>query len=222
MDLYTRRATSILMIVAPVVTLIVWAIHSTSVLESALPSEIGKIIPLLAANAGLTQVNFILIWAGLILWIVAVIKLAVSMLDGAGGFSARMAITLLSGMVAVHSLNIAVGLGALGAAEAGVAGSAPSLQAATTLLTAGIGIGIVADLLFYLSLLVLGVAIIQGKAFHQAFGWVIITGSTVGIINTLMAGSSADATNVTIQMLTYVVGVSWSVVLGVTLIRASK
>ena len=41
MDLYTRRATSILMIVAPVVTLIVWAIHSTSVLESALPSEIG-------------------------------------------------------------------------------------------------------------------------------------------------------------------------------------
>ena len=153
MDLYTRRATSILMIVAPVVTLIVWAIHSTSVLESALPSEIGKIIPLLAANAGLTQINFILIWAGLILWIVALIKLAVSMLDGAGGFSARMAITLLSGMVAVHSLNIAVGLGALGAAEAGVAGSAPSLQAATTLLTAGIGIGIIADLLFYLSLL---------------------------------------------------------------------
>ncbi len=193
MDLYTRRATSILMIVAPVVTLIVWAIHSTSVLESALPSEIGKIIPLLAANAGLTQINFIIIWAGLILWIVGVIKLAVSMLDGAGGFSARMAITLLSGMVAVHSLNIAVGLGALGAAEAGVA-----------------------------SLLVLGVAIIQGKAFHQAFGWVIITGSTVGIINTLVAGSSAESINVTVQMLTYVVGVSWSVVLGVTLIRASK
>ena len=222
MDLYTRRATSILMIVAPVVTLIVWAVHSTSVLESALPNEIGKIIPLLAVNAGLTQVNFILIWAGLILWIVGLIKLAVSMLEGAGGFSARMSVTLLCGMVAVHSLNIAGGCGALGAAEAGVAGSAPSLQAATTLLTAGIGIGIVADLLFYLSLLVFGVAIIQGKAFHQAVGWIIIAGSAVGIVNTLMAGSSADTTNVTVQMLTYVVGVSWSVVLGVTLIRSAK
>ena len=87
---------------------------------------------------------------------------------------------------------------------------------------AGIGIGIVADLLFYLSLLVFGVAIIQGKAFHQAFGWIIIAGSTVGIINTLVAGSSAETINVTIQMLTYVVGVSWSVALGVRLIRASK
>ena len=222
MDLYTRRATSILMIVAPVVTLVLFAIHGTVVLENALPQEIPAIIGALGTNVGLTQVNFVLIWAGLVLWLVALIKLSTTMLDGAGGFSARMAVTLLTGMVAVHSINMAVGLGGLGAAEAALAGSAESMQAAITLLTASIGIGMVADLLFYLSFLAFGVAVVQGRAFHQAFGWVSIASASIGIINSLVGGSSPEAINATVQMLTYVVGVSWSVVLGVIIIRASK
>ena len=230
MDLYTRRATSILMIVAPVVTLVLFAIHSIVVLENALPQDIPAIIGALGTNVGLTQVNFVLIWAGLVLWLVALIKLATTMLDGAGGFSARMAVTLLTGMVAVHSINMAVGLGALGASESTVlatqAGAAELAQAAgavaTSLLTASIGIGIVADLLFGLCFLTLGVALIQGKAFHQAFGWVAIVFSSIGIVNSLVGGSSPEAINVIVQMLTYVVGVSWSVVLGVIIIRASK
>jgi hypothetical protein len=230
MDLYTRRATSILMIVAPVVVLVLFAIHSIVVLENALPQDTQAIIGGLGTNVGLAQVNFVLIWAALVLWIVALIKLATTMLDGAAGFSARMVITLLTGMVAVHSINMALGLAGIGASEsvlaAKAAGAADLEHAAgavaASLLTASMGVNIVADLLFYLSFLTFGVAIIQGRAFHQAFGWVSIVSASIGIINSLAGGSSPESINATVQMLTYVAGVSWSVVLGVIIIRASK